>query len=154
MIPPWMQWPRIEAKMYFPRLVTRSMISSISTILLPTRNVMPIGTYLCKEILPVIMYKQKALKNMPFSVPEITLFWRICCSYWRVVLKQIWKASLTFFLGGKQAVQVQKLCSPGPSKRQLGECQRDTEMLAEAIRPRHWCGVLAHWGRRQAKTQS
>lgn len=35
---------------------------------------MPIGTYLCKEILPVIMYKQKALKNMPFSVPEITLF--------------------------------------------------------------------------------
>lgn len=74
MIPPWMKWPRIEAKMYFPRLVTRRTISSISTILLPTRNIMPIGTYLCKEILPVIKYKQKALKNMIFFVLEITFF--------------------------------------------------------------------------------
>lgn len=61
MIPPWMKWPRIEAKMYFPRLVTRSTISSISTILLPTRNIMPIGTYLCEEIWPAIKYnKNKA----------------------------------------------------------------------------------------------
>lgn len=44
--PPWMTCPRIEAKMYFPRLVTRRTTSSISTILLPTRNMMPKGIYL------------------------------------------------------------------------------------------------------------
>lgn len=32
--------------MYFPRLVTSMMMSFISTILLPTRNMMPTGTYL------------------------------------------------------------------------------------------------------------
>lgn len=41
-----MTWPRIDAKMYFPRLVTSMTMSFISTILLPIRNVMPIGTYL------------------------------------------------------------------------------------------------------------
>lgn len=45
-MPPWMTWPRIEAKMYFPRLVTSRTTSSISTILLPTRNMMPKGMYL------------------------------------------------------------------------------------------------------------
>lgn len=32
--------------MYFPRLVTKRTTSSISTILLPTRNMMPNGMYL------------------------------------------------------------------------------------------------------------
>lgn len=41
-----MMWPRIDAKMYFPRLVTSTTMSFISTILLPTRNMMPTGTYL------------------------------------------------------------------------------------------------------------
>lgn len=45
-MPPWIMWPRIEAKMYFPRLVTSRTTSSISTILLPTRNTMPKGIYL------------------------------------------------------------------------------------------------------------
>lgn len=35
--------------MYFPRLVTSMMMSFISTILLPTRNMMPTGTYLGRE---------------------------------------------------------------------------------------------------------
>lgn len=36
-------------KIYFPRLVTSPMMSFISTILLPTRNMMPTGTYLRHE---------------------------------------------------------------------------------------------------------
>ena len=39
----------MEVKIYFPRLVTSTMRSFISTILLPTRNVMPTGTYLGHE---------------------------------------------------------------------------------------------------------
>ena len=35
--------------MYFPRLVTSTTMSFISTILLPTRNMMPTGTYLGHE---------------------------------------------------------------------------------------------------------
>lgn len=86
MIPPWMKWPRIEAKMYFPRLVTRSTISSISTILLPTRNIIPIGTYLHKQIRAVMKCKEKKvekhvlstrdnalLKNMPLLLRVSTL---------------------------------------------------------------------------------
>lgn len=49
-IPPWMTWPSIDAKMYFPRLVTSMTMSFISTILLPIRNMMPIGTYLGTSI--------------------------------------------------------------------------------------------------------
>lgn len=48
-IPPWIKWPNIDVKIYFPRLVTSTMMSFISTILLPTRNVMPTGTYLGHE---------------------------------------------------------------------------------------------------------
>lgn len=76
MIPPWMKWPRIEAKMYFPKLVTRTTISSISTILLPIRNMMPIGTYLCKETVSVIKHKQKGLGKYAIFCPGDSILLR------------------------------------------------------------------------------
>ena len=39
----------MDVKIYFPRLVTSTMMSFISKILLPTRNMMPTGTYLGHE---------------------------------------------------------------------------------------------------------
>ena len=63
--PPWMMCPRMDAKMYFPRLVTSRTTSSISTILLPTRNIMPNGTYLGRVV-------EHGLNRLPYKHAQFT----------------------------------------------------------------------------------
>lgn len=144
MIPPWMTWPRIEAKMYFPRLVTRSTISSISTILLPTRNIMPIGTYLCKWNIGCHQVQIRSLrkhnifcpgdnillKNLLLPLKQFLIHHTLMLGkfgglfsktlVWWMISSQILKGLFTYALRGKVS-RKQKCCQELPGQDTSGE---------------------------------